>query len=179
MSDADPYDRLERAAEKVATSATDLAERVQQAEWERLNRVSLLWGHSGMGAIAGLQMIAFGSAANIEQLVGLWSRTALGALGVIGGLILAVGIIIGRRIWIEAAGLALLGIWDLLMACGFIAARIQAGDFGLRGLTEPLPDPGTYALPYPIAIYLGMCYLVCVHLVTLRRIHRAGKAVHS
>lgn len=165
MSDPNPYDRLEAAAEQVA----------QRAVWETLNRQALLWCHATIALVTGAQMLAFGSAANIEEVVGLWSRTALGGLGIAGGLTLAVGITLGRRVWVEAVGLALIGAWDLLMALGFAAARIQAGDFGLRALNEPLPPPGTYALPYPITVYAGLFALVCVHLWTLRRL--SGRSV--
>lgn len=160
MSNPNPFDRLETAAETVA----------QRAMWETMNRVALLWCHAVIAFVTGTQMLAFGSAANIEALVGIWSRTALGVLGILGGITLAVGIWSGRRIWLEALGLVLIGCWDFLMAAGFVAARIQAGDFHLRGLAEPLPAPGTYSLPYPITVYAGLFALVCIHLLTLRRL---------
>ena len=167
MGDDDAFDRLEEAAENVA----------RRAEWETGNRVGLLWIHVGIGLFAGSQMLAFGSAGNIEALVGVWSRTVLGVLGVLGGLVLALGIQRRKRhrgAWLEleAIGLALLGLWDFLMAVGMAAARIQAGDFSLRALNEPLPPVGTYALPYPISVYLGLFGLICVHLWTLRRFKR-------
>ncbi|NUR79083.1 MAG: hypothetical protein HOQ21_01360 [Dermatophilaceae bacterium] len=158
------FDRLEQAADRVAT----------WAEWERANRVGLLWIHAGVGITAGAQMLAFGSAANIEDLVGIWVRTALGLLAIIGGIVLGAGIrrrSRRRRHWLEleAVGLALLGLWDFAMAAGMAAARIAAGDFSPRALWEPLPPPGTYVLPYPVSIYAGLCALICVHLWTLRR----------
>ena len=160
----DAFDRLEEAAEKVAL----------RSEWERANRVGLLWVHAVVGCLAGVQMLLFGSASNIEELVGIWSRTALGLLGIFGGLVLASGIRRRKRhrcYWIEfeAGGLALLGAWDFAMMLGMFAARLRAGDFAPRALFEPLPPPGTYVLPYPIAVYGGLFALVCVHLWTLRR----------
>ena len=167
----DAFDRLENAAERVALTA----------EWERANRVGLLWVHAAVGCLAGAQMLAFGSASNIEALVGLWSRTALGLLGIVGGVALAVGILRRtrrRRYWleIEALGLMLIGIWDGCMCLGMAAARIMAGDFTPRPPWEPLPPPGTYVLPYPIAVYGGLCALVCVHLWTLYRF-KTGRAI--
>lgn len=158
------FDRLEEAAELVARRVT----------WERSNRVGLLWVHAWVGMLTGAQMLAFGSAANIEELVGVWSRIALGGLGIAGGLVLASGIRRRKRhrhLWLEfeAAGLVLLGIWDFCMAAGMFVSRIQAGDFGLRPPWEALPPPGTYVLPYPITVYAGLCALVGVHLWTLHR----------
>ena len=160
----DAFDRLEHAAEDVA----------RRADWERSNRVGLLWVHAGVGVTAGVQMLAFGSSANIEELIGVWSRAALGALGIVGGVVLALGIqrrYRHRARWLEleAAGLILLGIWDLCMCVGMAVARFQAGDFSPRGLFEHLPAPGTYVLPYPISVYAGLFGLICVHLWTLRR----------
>ena len=160
----DAFDRLEQAAERVA----------QEAIWERGNRRGLLWVHAVVGVLAGAQMLAFGSASNIELLVGVWSRTVLGVLGIVGGFVLALGVIRRsrhRRYWIEleASGLVLIGLWDLLMCLGMAWARIAAGDFHTRPLWEPLPPPGTYVLPYPIAVYGGLFALVVVHLWTLRR----------
>lgn len=166
---ADAFERLEEAAERVAV----------RGEWERANRVGLLRIHSAIAILAGVQMLLFGSAANIEALVGLWSRTALGVLGVVGGVSLAVGLwrrARGLRRWLEleAFGLTLIALWDLFMAAGMVAARIDAGDFGPRALWEPLPAPGTYALPYPIAVYAGLFAMVCVHLSTLRNFKKSG-----
>jgi hypothetical protein len=159
----DPLDRLEAAAEKVA----------RRAEWETANRVGLLYVHAFVGITAGLQMFLFGSAANIEDLAGIWIRAALGVLGIAGGLILWRGIrATPRSIPAEATGLALLGIWDLAMTLGLAWARIDSGDFSPRGLFEPLPPPGTYALPYPVAVYGGLFALICVHLWTLRRLRK-------
>lgn len=157
-------DRLEKVAGNVA----------RQAEWERANRVGLLWAHAGVGLLAGVQMLLFGTASNIEELVGLWTRAALGSLGVVGGLVLALGIRRRHRhrhYWLEceAIGLVLIGLWDLCMALGMLVARIQAGGFKPRALWEPLPPPGTYVLPYPVAVYAGLFLLICVHLWTLRK----------
>lgn len=164
MGTSDPYDRLERAAELVAA----------RSEWERSNRVGLLWVHAVVGCLAGAQMLLYGSASNIEALVGVWSRTALGLLGLVGGATLAAGIIRRKRHrsrWIEfeAFGLLFLGLWDLAMCAGMFVARVKAGDFTPRSVFEPLPAAGTYVLPYPIAVYGGLFALVCVHLWTLRR----------
>lgn len=159
----DPLDRLQDAAEVV----------VLRAQWEQANRVGLLWIHAILGLTAGTQMILFGSAANIEEVVGLWSRTALGFLGISGGILLALGLLrVPRSITLEAIGLALLGLWDLFMALGMTWARLAAGDFHTRALNVPLPPPGTYVLPYPISVYAGLFALIVVHLWTLRRLKR-------
>ena len=164
MTPPDAFDRLEEAAESL----------VLRSEWERANRVGLLWVHAVVGCTAGVQMMLYGSASNIEALVGVWSRAALGILGISGGLILAAGIFRRKRhqsYWIEfeAAGLLLLAAWDFAMMAGMLAARLMAGDFAPRALFEPLPPAGTYVLPYPISVYAGLFALVCVHLWTLRR----------
>ncbi|GHJ59122.1 hypothetical protein NOK12_16400 [Nocardioides sp. OK12] len=156
----DAYDRLEQAAETVA----------QRAEWERSNRVGLLWVHAAVGMIAGAQMLLYGSAATIEEAVGVWTRLALGLLGIIGGIVLAFGILRGRTVLLEAIGLAAIGIWDLLMAAGFAYARVGGGTFTPRALFEPIPTG--YVLPYPISVYIGLAALITVHLWTLRRFKR-------
>lgn len=156
----DVFDRLQTAAETVA----------QHAEWERANRVGLLWVHAAIALIAGTQMLLYGSAATIEEAFGVWTRIALGGIGVLGGAVLATGILRGRTVALEAIGLALIGAWDLLMAAGFAWARIQGGTFTPRALLEPIPDG--YILPYPISVYIGLAALIAVHLWTLRRFKR-------
>lgn len=160
MPPPDAFDRLEAAAETVA----------QRAEWERSNRVGLLWVHAVVGIVVGIQMLLYGSATTIEAALGLWTRPALAITGLVGGLLLAVGIVRNRTVILEAIGLAVIGAWDLCMACGFIYARVSAGQFSPRAMFEPLPVG--YVLPYPISVYLGLAALIAVHLWTLRRFKR-------
>lgn len=153
----DPLDRLEQAAEKVA----------RRSEWESSNRIGLLRIHAFMGAVGGLQILAYGGPSNIENSVGVWTRAALGFLAVTGGLILALGLARRpRSIPLEAVGLALIGVWDFCMTAGLAWARFQQGQFAPSWLTEAL-DP-SYIRPYPVTIYAGLFAMICVHLWTLR-----------
>ena len=161
QEDHDALDRIEAAAESLG----------RRAQWEQGNRVGLLRVHAFIGLVCGPQMLLYGTAANIEAAVGVWARTALGLLGCIGGIVLMWGIVQRPRgIYAEAVGLALLGLWDVLMLVGFLAARIHGGNFTPRPLGDPVPVG--YVLPYPIGIYGGMFALIVVHLWTLRRMKK-------
>lgn len=155
----DPFDRLDRAAENV----------IARARWESQNRRGLLWGHAALGLWAGTLILLFGGPRNIEELVGIWSRVALGVVGIIGALILGWGLLSHpRSITAEATGLAILGVWDLSFAFGIAGARALQHDFTPRDLLEP--QPIGYVVAYPVAVYGVLAYLIGVHLWTLRRI---------
>lgn len=159
----DPLDRLERAAERI----------VGRGAYEQANRRGLLWVHACMGLFAGPQMLLWGSATVIETSVGPWSRYAMGVVGLVGGVLLAVGL--SRRVRVvslEAVGLALVGVWDLAMVVGLLVARIQQNDYRLIGFLAPLHDG--YVVAYPITVYAGLLALICVHLWTLRRLFKSG-----
>lgn len=155
----DPLERLDRAAENVIT----------RARWETQNRRGLLWGHALLGVWAGTLILLFGGPRNIEDLVGMWSRGALGLVGIVGGIILAIGLLQRpRAIRYEALGLAVLGVWDLSFAFGIAVARALQHNFTPRDLLEP--QPVGYVVAYPVAVYGVLAYLIGVHLWTLRRL---------
>jgi hypothetical protein len=160
---SDPLDRLEHVAERV----------VNRVEYEQGNRRGLLWVHACMGLLAGPQMLLWGSATTIETALGVWSRVLMASLGFFGGVLLASGL--SRRprsIPLEVAGLALVGLWDGLMALGLIYARVKQNDYHLIPLGQPLP--AGYVVAYPITVYAGLLALICIHLYTLRRLKRRG-----
>ena len=171
----DPLDRLETAAEAVVRRAE--VERNRTA-YEQGNRLGLLWIHGLVGLFAGLQMLAWGSATTIEAVVGPWSRLLMATLGTLGGVLLLVGLTRKpRSIPLEAAGLTVVGLWDLLMTLGLMYARISQHSFALRPLTEPLPNG--YVAAYPVTVYLGMLALIVVHLWTLRRLRAHQTGAHN
>lgn len=159
----DPYDRLERTAERIVSRQT----------YEQQNRWGLLWVHALMGLTAGVQMSLWGSASNIEGNLGTWVRPVLAGIGFFGGLSLAVGLSTRpRSIPFEVVGLVLVGLWDLCMALGLFVARVRQDNFGRIPLGQPL-EPG-YVAAYPISVYGGLFALVLIHLWTLRRLARKG-----
>ena len=156
-----PFDRLDAAAERVEHRVT----------WETANRRGLLWTHACVGLTAGPFMLAFGSSTTIEAAIGVWTRTVLGLLSFVGGLLLASGLLVRpRSVKLEAAGLAVLALWDLCMVAGFILARAKQADFTLRGLDEALPAGCVVA--YPVPVYAGIFALLVIHLWTLRKLRR-------
>lgn len=165
--DPDPLDRLEDAAELVARRAQRNTNRMS---YERGNRLGLLWVHSLVSLLAGVQMLLFGSATQIEHIVGPESRLVMGPLGLAGGLLLALGLTRKpqRSIPLEAAGLALVALWDLAMTVGLAVARWTQHDYVPLGVHQPQP-PG-YVPAYPVAVYGGLLALLVIHLLTLRHV---------
>jgi hypothetical protein len=161
--DRDPLDRLQETAERV----------IDRTNYEQGNRRSLLWVHAIVGMFAGLQMLLWGSAYTIETAIGVWVRLVLAALGMSGGLVLAIGL--SRRprsVILEAVGLVAIGLWDLIIAAGLMIARVKQHNFDLIPPTHPL-ELG-YIVAYPTTVYLGLFALILIHLSTLRRIRRRG-----
>lgn len=159
----DPLDRLESIADRVA----------RRVEYEQGNRRGLLWVHALMGMLAGLQMLAWGSAGTIEDVAGVWVRPVMALLGTIGGICLAAGLMNRpRSIHLEALGLALVGLWDVLMTVGLLTARLRQDDYGFIPLGEELPIG--YVVAYPTTIYAGLFALIVIHLLTLRKLARGG-----
>lgn len=163
MKDPDPLERLEDTAERIAYRAT----------YEQSNRRGLLWVHALIGMLAGPQMLLWGSASIIEASTGTWSRPVMACLGLTGGAFLALGLTRRpRSVPLEAIGLAVVGLWDVLMTLGLAYARIHQNDYHVLALGEPLPQG--YASAYPITIYAGLAALIGVHLWTLRRFGKSG-----
>jgi hypothetical protein len=161
---ADPLDRLEH-------QALDIANR---SVYERGNRRALLWVHAFMGVAAGTQMALWGSAPTIELVVGIWSRLIMAGLGVTGGLLLGYGLASRpRKIPFEVAGLALVGLWDLLMTLGLAYARMLQHDFHPLGIHQDIPVG--YVSAYPINVYGGLFALIVIHLWTLRQLTRGPR----
>lgn len=163
---SDPFDRIEDAAENLA----------RRVIWEQGNRIGLLRVHLVVGILTGAQMLAFGSASTLEALVGPGIRVFLGVLGIVGGTILFTGLHRSpRSIVLEALGLALLGVWDFVMAVGLAIARLHSTSFGLKWPWVPLPPPSAgFVAPYPATVYAGLGALITIHLLTLRKFKRAG-----
>lgn len=159
----DPLDRLESIADRVA----------RRVEYEQGNRRGLLWVHALMGMLAGLQMLAWGSAGTIEDVVGVWIRPVMALLGTVGGLCLAAGLMSRpRSIPLEVCGLTLVGLWDLLMTIGLLTARVKQDNYEFIPLGEELPVG--YIVAYPTTIYAGLFALIVIHLLTLRKLSKGG-----
>lgn len=164
----EPFERLEVAAELVMERAEASARRVA---YERGNRLSLLWIHGIVASVAGLQQILYGSATQLEVLLGPWVRLFLGPVAIIGGLILLSGLLKRpRSIPMEAVGLSFVALWDGSMTLGLGAARILQNNYHVIPFGQQLP--AGYVPAYPIAVYGGMFALLVVHLWTLRLLKR-------
>lgn len=156
---SDALERLERATMQIAT----------RAEWEQGNRRGLLWVHGIVALFVGVQILLFGGPGNIERAIGIWTRPALGAAALAGGVLLCSGLASRpRSLRRELLGLVVIAAWDLCMTAGIVAARVDGGQFAPRPLLEPQPEG--YVVPYPVLVYGGLLALICIHLYTLRKL---------
>lgn len=169
MPTRDPFEQLQSAAEAVARRAEASTSRVT---YERANRLGLLWVHGVVAVMAGLQMILWGTATAIEALFGPDSRFTMGPLAFIGGAVLLLGLTRHprRSIPMEAIGLSVIALWDLMMTAGLAYARWHQHDFHVLAITERQPQG--YVSAYPMAVYGGMFALLAIHLWTLRILRR-------
>ena len=168
MESFDPLDRLEEAAELV----TARVQRTQSRQaYEIANRLGLLWVHGLVATLAGIQMMLWGTASQIEQVAGPGARFIMGPVAVVGGIAL-IGGLLGRprSIHLEGLGLALIALWDLAMTAGLAWARVHQNNYRVLGPHEP--QPHGYVPGYPIAVYAGLLALLVIHLWTLRLLRR-------
>ena len=163
----DPIDRLEHGVDKLAAEHRYVS---AQAAWENTNRIGLLWVHAIVGVFVGVAILSQGTAASLETILGPWARPVTGWMPLLGGLLLADGLRSRPRdVRMEALGLLLLLLWDLIMTVGFFVAFATV--LGLP--TSRL---------YPVPVYAGYAALITVHLWTLRkvlRIRRQQGATHA
>jgi hypothetical protein len=175
-----PHDDDATADALAELEAATLAIAVR-SQYETENRRGLLWIHSLMGLLAGVQVMLWGTAAGIELTFGVGARIVMGTLGILGGSLLAIGLMRRpRSIPLEIAGLLVVGLWDLAMTIALLTGRIDQvlGDGPLSGI-HPLPllepQPPGYVTAYASTVYAGLCALIGVHLWTLRRLNRSGR----
>lgn len=177
MSDHDD-DATRDALQELEEATLAIAVRSQ---YETDNRRGLLWIHALMGLLAGTQMMLWGTAPNIEGSFGVGARLVMGPGGIVGGALLAAGLLRRpRSIPLEIAGLVVVGLWDLAMTLGISTARLQQvlGHGALSGWAPlPLlePQPPGYITAYAITVYAGLFALICVHLWTLHKLSRPGR----
>lgn len=165
----DKVDRLLAAIEEAERQALKVLEENCEAQrqfiWAQQNRLGLLWVHGLMGVLVGLLMLAFGTASNFETMIGGWMRPFLGTLGIVGGIAIIIGLTRRpRSIRWEAIGLALLGVWDLIIMASFTTLLFERPPH-LSWPWEVIGD--AYSRPYPILIYGGLLMLLLLHLLTL------------
>lgn len=160
----DPFRRIETAAEALA----------RRVVWEQGNRIGLLRVHGVVGVLAGVQMLAFGGPSQLEAFP--WARLWLGLTGLCGGTLVMYGLHRRpRSIPTEAAGLAVLGLWDLTMTVGLAWARLHTTSWGWSWPWEkPPPAASGYVPAYPVTVYAGLFALICIHLLTLQRFVKSG-----
>lgn len=162
--DDNPIDALEQVVDNI----------VIRQRWETGNRLGLLWCHAGVGIFAGITMLTNGTASTFELAYGDWTRLATGIPALLGGLLLARGLLMRpRSITREAIGLGILGLWDLVMTLGFVTLLVHIGQpprFFLPWSIQHPPYPLTTL--YPLAVYGGYLALIAVHLYTLRHLHK-------
>lgn len=145
------------------------------AEWEQTNRLGLLLVHALIGLLAGLLILFNGTAATFDQ-YGDWMRLTTGGLAFVGGTVLAAGLAVrSAAIALELVGLAILALWALTMAGGFVLASLDAGVLIIDWPWRSFSDMPSERL-YPIALYLGLFLMTSLHLWTASRIHELGTA---
>lgn len=138
------------------------------SEWERANRLGLLVVHALIGVCAGGLILFTGAARVVDPIPA--ARPGLGTLALAGGLALLAGLLRRpRSIPLEIAGLSLLALWDLVMTASFV----YGASAGTVEASWPWEPDGSSSTLYPIALYLGLFAMMCVHLVTLRHVNRA------
>lgn len=160
----DPFERIERATNRLA----------RRVLWEQGNRIGLLRVHGVVGILAGAQMLAFGGPSQLEDIH--WARMWLGVTGLLGGLLVMWGLHSRpRSISTEAAGLAVMGLWDLTMTVGLAWARMHTTSWGWSWPWEkPPPASSGYVPAYPVTVYAGLFALICIHLLTLVKFIKSG-----
>lgn len=132
-----PFHRAEKA----------LVSLEQRTKYDERNRLALLAIHGVMGVVVGWLMLAYGTPDAWIQAVGTGRDWLLAGPALLGGtLLLAALYLLKRNLILEAAGMALILAWDLVMV--YILQR-----FGLN--------------PYAVAVYVTMAALMCVHVGTL------------
>lgn len=152
---------MPRSLERVERAAAHLA---AERDRDQANRADLLWAHATLGIFAGVSILAFGLAANLELYVGAWTRGVVGWLGIVGGLTLAWALRCRThtpRPHLEAAGLTMLIVWDVCLAVGFAWAVVLVPP-ALTWWWESTPRES--ARPYPVWIYLAMLLMLRIHL---------------
>lgn len=135
--------------DKVITSIEQLE---TKNSYNEKNRSQLLVIHAFIGMGVGVCILWLGGPESFSGLVTEpHTKFLLGAVPLVGGAILFLGLVLGRKLVLESLGMTLLLIWDLWMGYGFIWALANVGG----------------ANPYPLVIYGGFAAFMCVHLGTL------------
>lgn len=154
MSENDPLARIEHGV--------TMMERRRQ--WESENRLALLWGHAVIGLVGGILMVLYSTATAWERIFinmvpdnDQIAQVVIGTPAIIGGFLLGFGLSSNPRNMItEMIGLCFLLLWELLMTGAMIWGAFN-------------PAPGSDPVPYPIAVYGGLAYFMCVHIRSLYR----------
>lgn len=139
-------------------------------QWEQANRRGLLMVHGFVGTFAGL-LILFNGTAKVLDDHGSFYRPLTGGLALAGGALLLAGLTLHRAMRLEVAGLVLLALWDLAMTAGFVVTAFAAAEVSITWPWQAVSGVSSVRL-YPIALYVGLFVMMCVHLVTLRQIRR-------
>lgn len=163
-------------AEKQALKVLAENEEAQkQFFWVQQNRIGLLWSHGLSGLFVGSLMLVFGTPSNFEATLGIWIRTLLGLMGVLGGATIIFGLTRRplRSIKAEGCGLAILALWDIIILASFILLLFLSPPHA----AWPWDAIGEeYSRPYPVGIYATLLLLLLVHLYTLSSLlHRRYK----
>lgn len=134
----DPFDRAEEA----------LVSLEQRTLYDEKNRLELLGVHGVKGLLLGPLLYNFGGPDAWNIMFGAQSIIFLAAPAFFGGLLLLLGLAWNRNILLEAIGMILLLVWDLLM----LTVLWEAGQ-----------------VPYVVVIYGAFAALMCIHIKTLAR----------
>ena len=143
---------------------------------EHRTRVSLLRVHGFKAVGIGLLVLAFGSNRTIEDTVGVWTRSALGASAFAAGVILLATTRDYRddvtRMRSQLLAVRLLGAWDVAMAVGIVASLVlYDADWMLTWPWEH--SPRLQPVPFPLAIYFSLAAMMLrVHSRAIVRVLR-------
>lgn len=123
-----------------------------KSEYLNRNREDLLVTHGWIGVGVGTAIIIWGGPDPFNPILtsALW-KLLLGAVPLLGGVLLLSGLWLNRFLLLEAIGMTFLLIWDLWMVAGFTIVMLFYG----------------YNTFYPLVIYGGFSRFMYVHLKTL------------
>lgn len=136
---------------------------------EQTNRRCLLLVHAFIGLFVGTLILFTGVSRTLGS-PDTWTRPTAGVTALLGGTLLLIGLV--RRppsLGLQAAGLVVLGLWNLVMATAVLTVTVLADRVHVEWPWVASSTVPTEAI-YPVVLYLGLFAMSAVHLMTLRQV---------